>query len=108
MRVPELEKAVDLLPSGQRATVKAFLQAGELPSPVSDEFVRALNDALGGFVVRRVTRSQVWGALFPTDSPSTLNDLRSQFTGLISELAAGAAEEKVRIIPDTENGSGEQ
>jgi hypothetical protein len=103
LKVPELEKAVDLLPSDQRATVQGFLQSGELPSPVSDEFVRALNDALGGFVVRRVTRGQVWGALFPNDAPSTLADLRSQFTGLVSELASGAAEEKVRIIPDTDD-----
>jgi hypothetical protein len=103
MKVPELEKAVDLLPPGQRATIKGFLQAGELPSPVSDDFVRALNDALGGFVVRRITRKQVWGALFPNDAPATLNELRSQFAGLVSELATGAAEEKVRIIPDTDN-----
>jgi Family of unknown function (DUF6079) len=105
MKVPELEKAVDLLPTGQRATVKAFLHTGELHSPVSDDFVRALNDALGGFVVRRVTRNQVWGALFPNDAPATLNELRSQFAGLVSELATGAAEEKVRIIPDTDNGT---
>jgi len=106
LKEPDLEQQMDLLKAGRADAVRAFLSSGHLPSPVSDDFVKALNDVFGRFEVRKVKRSELWGALFPEQGASTVSELRSRFDTLLDGLGKGVSEEKLRIVPmEEENGS---
>jgi hypothetical protein len=104
LSVQEMKERVALLAPGARAMIEKFLAARALPNPVASEFVKALNDLLGGFEVRRVTSEELWGGLFPDRSPVTISDLRNRFTEMLETLRQGAMEEKVRVVPAEKEG----
>jgi hypothetical protein len=98
----EMQEQIRLLVPTDRKTVETFTESGELPNPVTDEFVRALNQVFGRFEVRRLVQSEVWTALFPEQAPATPSDLRVRFERLLKDLGKGVREEKIRIVPATE------
>jgi hypothetical protein len=104
LKEPELEQQIDLLKTADAEQVRAFQSSGELPNPVTADFAKALNQVFGRFEVRRVTRSELWGALFPEQGASTAGDLRSRFDALLDRLAKDVSEEKLRIVPAEEEG----
>ncbi len=99
---PEIQEQVALLPSGDRAAVEAFATSRELPRPLTEEFVSALNQVFERFEVRRITRGDLWSALFPERAPTTPQDVRDRLEDYLTTLAGGAPEEKVRIVPAEE------
>jgi hypothetical protein len=101
LREAEVREQVALLDPADREAVSSFVETGELPSPVTDGFVRALNQVFERFEVRRVRPDEVWRALFPEQVPATPQDVRARFERFLGGLAAGVPEEKVRIVPTT-------
>ena len=98
----EMREQIPLLTPSDRTTVESFVAGGELPSPVGDAFVRALNQVFGRFEVRRVAQREVWSALFPQAAPATAPELRERFDALLNEISKGVAAEKLRILPESE------
>jgi hypothetical protein len=99
LRTEEMLAQIELLAPTERTLVEEFVKSGGLPSPVTDEFVRALNQVFERFEVRKVTAEEVWGALFPEAIPTTAADLRDRFSGFLGKLGNGSPEEKLRIVP---------
>lgn len=99
LRQKEIREQVDLLDTGDAQAVREYVDTGNLPSPISPAFVRALNQVFERFDVRRVSQGEVWKALFPQQMPATLGDLRTRFEAFIGTVAPGVPEEKVRIVP---------
>lgn len=99
----EMQEQIRLLAPTDRKIVETFIKSGELPKPVTDEFVRALNQVFGRFEVRRLTQGEIWSALFPEQAPATPSDLRLRFEGFLTDLGKGVREEKLRIIPAPED-----
>jgi truncated hemoglobin YjbI len=102
LRENEVREQVALLDPADRETVSGFIQTGELPSPVTDDFVRALNQVFERFEVRRVRPDEVWRALFPERVPSTPQQVRQRLERFLGGISTGVPEEKVRIVPMTE------
>lgn len=102
LREPDVQEQVALLPAPAREAVSAFVSSGELPDPVTDDFVRALNQVFERFEVRRVRPDEVWGALFPERVPATPQEVRERFERFVGALSAGVPEERVRIVPTAE------
>ena len=55
------------------------LRPRQLPSPVSNALVIALQEVLRGFVVRNVSAEDVYSALFPDNSPVPLSSFVQRF-----------------------------
>src|SRR5262249_7884282 len=62
LRSPEIAAQVDLLPKTLRDAVTSVLDRDALPSPITDELIQGINQALDRFEVARVTPVEVWRA----------------------------------------------
>ena len=83
LSVQEMGEQIGLLKTADRDVVKTFTAAGELPSPVGEDFVSAVSQVLARFEVRRVAAGDIWAALFPESAPATLEELSRRFTDLL-------------------------
>jgi hypothetical protein len=99
LQAPELQEQIDLLAPGDSDLVQGFIEARRLPEPVTDQFVRALNQVFERFEIRRVSRDELWKELFPESAASTPGDIRSRLESLLGRLSKGIAEDKLRIVP---------
>jgi len=102
LREAEVREQVALLNPADREAVSSFVETGELPMPVTDAFVRALNQVFERFEVRRVTADDIWRAIFPERMPATLDEMRSRFERFLLGLAGGVSEDKIRVLPADE------
>ena len=99
LAVSQMQEFIDYLPTDDRVLIDEFLKHEGLAQPVDSSFVRILNEVFGGFEVRRVTSEELWSALFPADSPTTLVELRTRFNDFLDDQIGGKAEEKIRVVP---------
>ena len=98
IKPPEIAKGIELVKVG-RAELEAFASSGELPSPVSNALVSALQEVLRGFIVRNVSAEDVYSALFPDNSPVPLSSFEQRFHEFASKLRGDADQSKVRVLP---------
>ena len=96
---PEILEQISLLSPSRRELVNEFVAARALPSPVSEELVQAIGEALNRFEVRTVSPAEVWSTLFPESAPATLDELASRFRNLLDAVRGDASPERVRIVP---------
>ena len=100
---PEPYAQVALLEASEQRAVRAFVDQGTLPDPVTDVLVSGINHALKKFVVRRVGRDDLWAALFPPpEQPVTLQDLGQRFAEFVGQMQHGEDPERVRVLPKGE------
>lgn len=104
LRTDEMMEQIDLLDEHDAAAVKAFLESETLPSPVTTEFARALDQVFKRFTPKKVSPGEVWKALFPEQSPTTVTDLTDRFTGFVEDLVGTDDPDKIRVVPTTEEG----
>jgi Family of unknown function (DUF6079) len=64
--------------------------------------VQALNQALRGFEVRKISKAELFGAVFPEFGPATVGTLEERFRGFLDTLRDGADQEKLRVVPASE------
>ena len=93
---------IDLLKTADKKLVTAFIATGELPEPLTEDFVIAVSQVLARFEVRRVAAEDIWAALFPESAPATLDELTRRFNDLLDSLAEGASPDRIRIVPAEE------
>jgi hypothetical protein len=72
---------------------------------MTDMLVRGVNQALNRFVVRRISRDELWSAVFPADQTSTVAELHERFSGFLTRIQNGNDPDRVRIIPGEETTS---
>ena len=99
---PEITAQIELLPKQLQAAVRSVLDSGTIPSPVTDELIQGINQALDRFEVARVTPVEVWRALFPVAEATTLDDLAERFRRFLQDLQRGKPAEKIRVLPEEE------
>jgi hypothetical protein len=105
LRTPEIAEQVELLAQDERAAVSALLETDLFPTPMTDMLVRGVNQALNRFVVRRISRDELWSAVFPADQTSTVAELHERFSGFLTRIQNGNDPDRVRIIPGEETTS---
>lgn len=100
---PDPHAQVALLEPAEQSAVRAFVDQGTLPDPVTDVLVSGINHALKKFVVRQITRGEVWAALFPPpEQPVTLGDLGQRFVQFVARIQGSEDPERVRVLPKGE------
>ena len=94
------QDALELLRDDSRKLVEEFTQQGRLPEKIEQNFIEALNEALGGLQRVTVTANGLRSALLAGGTPATPMDIRQRFEGYLGELTTGMDAEKVRILVD--------
>jgi hypothetical protein len=98
---PTVAPNIDLLPVGDgRTLLEGFAAGGQLPEPVSDAFVRALREVLGGLQKVAVTGDGLSAALSEGGLPCTLDQARERLNTYLDALASGRDRARVRLVVD--------
>jgi Family of unknown function (DUF6079) len=99
----DVRTQIGLLEKAEQEVVSPLLDDRRLPQPATPRFVEIVNRLVEGFDVRRVSRQQLWVALFPEASPASIDLLRRRFERFIAELGGGGREEAIKIVPTGEH-----
>jgi hypothetical protein len=84
-------------PAGKRE-LEAFMDARQLPEPISAAFVKALQEALTGLEKVAVTHGDLRGALVQGGIPCTVEELKTRFDSYVAGLTKGKNTNKVRVV----------
>lgn len=100
---PELAEQIGLLAAGQRAMIEAFRDSGQLPDPLTDDFVSAVDQVFRRFEIRTIDSGDLLKHLFPGDAAAAPEELRERFDEYVAAATANAAQDRVRVILSTED-----
>lgn len=99
LRTAEMGEQIDLLEPADAKAVRTFVESEELPSPVDDAFAKALDQVFRRFEVRRINAAEVWNALFPENTPTTVSEARERFAEYLDALVGKSSADKIRLVP---------
>ncbi|EMD81932.1 DUF6079 family protein [Pacificimonas flava] len=92
------QEKLQLLGDDAKVAVDEFLSAKDLPSPVPDNMLQGLRDALSDLVKIEVTSADLRSALTAKGAPVSLGDMRQRFDEMLASLVKGKDVEKVRFV----------
>jgi hypothetical protein len=95
---PTVAAQLGLLEASKKGVVDSFMASGELPNPVSDEFIDAMREVLGGLDRVAVDPGTMTEALKRGGMPVKAAELRERFNGWLDEITRGKDPSKVRIV----------
>jgi len=95
---PTVAGQLGLLEASKKGVVESFMGSGELPNPVSDEFIDAMREVLGGLDRVAVDPGAMTEALKRGGMPVKAAELRERFNGWLDEITRGKDPSKVRIV----------
>lgn len=84
----EMQGQIQLLEHGPRMLIEAFVASGELPTPLPDELVSAINQTLNRFDVRTIDPEALLAGLFPGGAAADRASLRTRFDDYLASLGA--------------------
>ncbi len=88
---------LELLSVEQQADIKSFINSGQLPSPISREFIAGVNEALSGLQEVKINTTILVASL-GKGTPQTLDDVKNRFEKMLALHCKGKDLSKVRII----------
>ncbi len=96
---PTVKGNIDLVahPKGKQA-LGAFLDSRELPDPVDNAFVKALQEVLRGLQKVVVTPEALREALLRGGVPCTVHEFEDRFKRYVAELTKGKDPSAIRIV----------
>ncbi|GAG30098.1 unnamed protein product, partial [marine sediment metagenome] len=95
---PTVQEKMELLQRSNREKVAGFLKSKTLPDDLSDEFLKAIQEALSGLSKIVISLDDLKKALYAEGSPATPKELKERFSGYLNHLIAGKDQDKVRIV----------
>ncbi len=98
LRDPTTQENLSLLLSERRERVAIFLDSGELPEAVDQEFVESLREALSSLVKVTVTTNSLKSSLLEGGSPASPPEIKARFEHYLDRLCAGKDPAKVRVV----------
>jgi hypothetical protein len=98
LTIPWVKEKMNLLRPEHNAIIENFVTQGKLPSPVSDDFIIALKEALTSLIKVPVRVEDIHKILQQTGGSVTPGELKDIFNTYIDKLIAGKEANKVRII----------
>jgi hypothetical protein len=100
---PELAEQIGLLTTEQRGVIGAFCESGQLPEPLADEFVSAVDHVFRRFEIRLIDAGDLLKHLFPGDAAAAPDELRERFDEYVAAATANTAQDRVRVKLATED-----
>ena len=70
----------------------------KLPEPLSNNFLKALQEVLSGLEPLVISRDAMHAALIKGGVPCTVKDLEERFEGFVRELVKGKDVGKIRMV----------
>jgi hypothetical protein len=98
LRDPGVQPNMPLLKPAAKRLISAFLESGELPAKVSDEFVAAIQEVLAGLEKVVLKVEDIKTALLTGGSPATVAELRERFDRHLEQATKRKDKSKVRIV----------
>ena len=98
LKSDEAKNTQNIMSESNREYIHKFASSGELPSPVSDELISALNEALSGLEKVTISLSELKEALGIGGSPVAIDALRCRFDGLLESKCSGKKLSKLRVV----------
>jgi len=98
LRDPGVQPSIPLLKPAAKKLVASFLESGELPAKVSDEFVAAIQEVLAGLEKVVLKIEELKTALLTGGSPATVEELRERFDRHLDQATKRKDKSKVRIV----------
>jgi hypothetical protein len=95
---PIIQANFDLLKPNAHDLIKQFIASGELPMPVTPNFVSAVQEALSGLEKININGDDIKNALLLGGSPATPDDLRKRFESFLNERCKGKDASKLRFV----------
>jgi hypothetical protein len=96
---PTVAEGIDLIDNGPaKKAVKEFIKGEELPEPVSNNFLKALQEVLSGLQKVSISKDAVHAALVKGGVPCTVKDLEERFDGFVRDLTKGKDAGKIRVV----------
>jgi hypothetical protein len=95
---PIIQANFDLLKPSARDLIKGFVASKKLSSPVTLDFVSAVQEALSGLEKIGVTSEDIRKALLQGGSPATPEDLRKRFETFLNDRCKGKDAAKLRFV----------
>lgn len=95
---PITQGNMTLLKTTDREPLEAFITSQELPMPLDNNLVHALQEALSGLVKVSIKTQELQQALQVTDGPATPGEMKKRFDDYIDQLTKGKDPAKVRIV----------
>jgi hypothetical protein len=95
---PTIQANFELLKPSARDRIKAFAASKKLSSPVTPDFISAVQEALSGLEKIAVTGEDIKKALLQGGSPARPDELRKRFEAFLNDRCKGKDAEKLRFV----------
>jgi len=95
---PWVKKNMELLKGSDKALLNNFIKSGKLPSPINDDFIIALKEALSKLDKVTITAEDIKKVLQRSGGPVSPGELKDCFNNYIDTLILGKEAAKVRIV----------
>jgi predicted RNA-binding protein len=95
---PWVKKNMELLKNSDRNLLDTFIKSGKLPSPINDDFIIVLKEALSKLDKVTITIDDIRRILQRSGGPVTPGELKDCFSKYIDTLIQGKEATKVRIV----------
>jgi hypothetical protein len=95
---PITRDSLGLLNQQDSALVNKFIADRLLPTPVDDDFVKALRQVLQGLIPIEVSKEEVQDALFAQGAAATVEQIKQRLAQYLSDQCKGQDVSKVRIV----------
>lgn len=96
---PTVAEGVELIGNAaEKKALKEFIKTEELPEPISNNFLKALQEVLSGLQKVNISKDAVHAALVKGGVPCTVKDLEERFDGFVRDLTKGKDAGKIRVV----------
>ncbi len=97
---PSTEQNLELLSPERKDMVHQFMERKELPEPLEQDFLQAMQEVLSGLHKVEISLDSLRDALVSGGSPVTPVEMKKRFESYLDQLLRGKEPEKVRIVID--------
>jgi hypothetical protein len=95
---PTTRESIALLPTKRCKLVETFLTTKELPDPLGQEFLQAMQEVLSGLAKVVLKMDDLKAALLEGGTPATPGEVKRRIEEFVNSLTKGKDANKVRII----------
>lgn len=95
---PTTREGLELLSAEHKRLIDGFLQAGELPKDINQDFIYAVHEILSGLTKVVIKKEELHQRLLANGAPATPVEMEKRFSEYLRSLAKGKDLDKVRIV----------
>jgi succinate dehydrogenase flavin-adding protein (antitoxin of CptAB toxin-antitoxin module) len=95
---PSIRENMALLRVEDRRIINEFVNSGELPEPIEQEFLGPVQELLSGLEKVVVKIDDIRDALLANGSPMTVEEMKDRFDAYLDECVRGKEAGRIRIV----------